>query len=122
MRQDVSAALHCPTHSIRSFCHCCRVLPPIDAPSIFGVGVNFLDPDGSVPCEDNDLPAAPDGHARMYALIPHGGPIHTCTDGQPVHFWGQLAVIIRRKCVDVSEEEVGARSVLFCVILFCGHI
>jgi len=90
------------------------VLPPIDAPSIFGVGVNFLDPDGSVPCEDNDLPAAPDGHARMYALIPHGGPIHTCTDGQPVHFWGQLAVIIRRKCVDVSEEEaldyVGAYS------------
>jgi len=91
------------------------VLPPIDAPSIFGVGVNFLDPDGSVPCEDNDLAAAPDGaHARMYALIPHGGLIHTCTDGQPVHFWGQLAVIIRRKCVDVSEEEaldyVGAYS------------
>ena len=93
-----------------------RILPPVETPAIFGIGNNYITPPfGNNSPGPTHMPVQPDsGNIRMYALAAHGAPIQLPTDGKPVQFWGQLAVIIGTKCENVSEKDalsyIGAYS------------
>lgn len=93
-----------------------RYAPPYsDPPKIWGIGLNYMAHAADLKVKPPDEPAS--FMRPSTTIIGHGDPIILPKQSQRVTAEAELAVIIGRRCKDVSVEEVPAVVLGFTTVL-----